>query len=422
MGIMKILDRKITPSSRLEIRVKILTLVFVLVSTLGYAQSDNAAKIEYENAEEAFANKNYSLALEKITLTEQLLKKSNPKTQYLQIQILNNLANQNEKDKKFQNALRVLDELGNLVSKYLLLDIADQQKYRDVYDIKASIPKRQNDIKERGIFINNLKDRMLTYEEKFKRYDTEPFDKLMNGIDFSFESWKNAVLTNELFKKNQKKLLFSDWKNRDKKRSTMLEKTDLMEYYKERQSYSYSYVGLQADNNSHPTYKYKGILFKAKEYKKYLDTYSAMKLPIEGLEKEEIELVYRSFGFDPKGEMMSIAFDIKTPKNSGQRFDFIQKFMKRPPDDKFNYEGENYNKMKERTEHWYWAFKGKVLMLTVISAKYSDNKYYITDSYITLLKHNLKEAIQFELNKEGKMVYDVSGTKLEIDPKELNLD
>lgn len=400
-----------------------LTILFVILSLIGYAQSDNAAKIEYENAEEAFANKNYSLALEKIKKTEQLLKKGNPKTQYLQIQILNNLAIQNEKDGKFKDALAVLRETDNLATKYLLLDIADQQKYRDIYDIKQAILKRKSDIVERDLFVNNLKERIILYEEKFKRYDIEPFNRLMNGIDFNLESWKNVVLTKDLFKKNQKKLLFSDWINRDKKRNTVLEKADLVGYYKEDQSYSYSYIGLRANDNSHPTYKYKGILFKAKEYKKYLDNYPAMKLSIEGLEKEGIELVYRSFGFDPSGELLCIAFNIKTDKNSVQRFRFIQKFMNRPPDDEFSHRGENYNKREVLTENWYWNFKGKVLMYTIITEKNpSDNKFYITDTYITLLKHNLKEAIQFELNKEGKMVYDVKGAKVEIDPKELNLD
>jgi hypothetical protein len=316
-----------------------------------------------------------------------------------------------------------LSETDNLASKYLLNDIADQQKYRDIYDIKASILKRQNNIVDRGVFVNELKDRMVKYEEKFKKYDSAPFDKLMNDIDFNFESWKNMVLTKEIFKKNQKKLLFSDWKNRDKKRSTMLEKVDLVNYYKEDQSHSYSYIWLKADNNSNPTYKYKGFLFKIKGYKKFLDNYSAMKLSIEGLDKEEIDLVYRSFGFNPAGELRCVALDLKTNKNSGQRFDFIKKMMNRPPDDQYSHTGTDYYKREELTENWYWNFKGKVLMLTLISAKdSSDNKYYITDTYITLLKHNLEEVIQFGLNNSGNMTYDVKGMKVEVSPKELNLD
>jgi hypothetical protein len=369
---MRLLDRKITQPLILKMRNNLLVLIFILLSVLGYAQSDNAAKIEYENAEEAFANKNYSLALEKIKKTEQLLNKENPKTQYMTIMILNSMANQYEREKQYQDAVRSLEDIEPLISKYLYFDIADQQKYRDVYNINETITAKKEYIKRK---INIQKNRW----EYLKIY-YENYDKVLDGRGLEQIKTLLDILPNNLnmyvsslSEKQKRKKISKDLYNHDK----------------------YYYKGILYAPTIRPLWDYKSLFPNGKSK---FENGKFTKIASSGISlKENYDVVQVEY-------CLTTEFDKEEKVNNISR-DFMANFMKLKPDFQFNekYQGGSY------ADFYVWYFKGYSLTMK----KCSDGGIYLD-----LFRHfadnemkNPKELKEFTIEGE-KIIVSASDLKI----------
>ena len=116
---------------------------FILLLLLSFSTALSAqmgvAKIKYDEAEEAYTAKNYSICLEKLNQVVEILKSTNPKIQYLRITCLAKMA---EKDPL--SNFRYLVELNQYCKKYLIEydNIQDlEEKYRAVYNISENFKK-----------------------------------------------------------------------------------------------------------------------------------------------------------------------------------------------------------------------------------------------------------------------------------------
>jgi uncharacterized protein (TIGR02145 family) len=111
---------------------KLLTLTFILLATTQFAFAQQAiAKIKYEEAEEAYAVKDYKTTLKKLDEVETILKSTNPKVMYLRI-----MAQSSDIEYNPLNDLNILVNTRKLCAKYLK-DYENvpnnEDKYRDIY-------------------------------------------------------------------------------------------------------------------------------------------------------------------------------------------------------------------------------------------------------------------------------------------------
>lgn len=101
--------------------------LLLLVCTMPVSAQNTIAKIKYEQAEEAFANNDYRLALQKIIETEEILKSSNPKTLHLKIMSQYKLL-----DQDYSVIADLKKNAREYISKYESV-AALEDKFREVY-------------------------------------------------------------------------------------------------------------------------------------------------------------------------------------------------------------------------------------------------------------------------------------------------
>jgi hypothetical protein len=122
---------------------KLILFTFLLFTTVQFAVAQSAiAKLKFQDAEEAYANKDYYLALSKLNEVEAILKSTNPKILYLRI------LSQSKYFGKFPNNYHSLEEPYNEIqailanTKKYLKDYEylpeNENKYRDIYKISES--------------------------------------------------------------------------------------------------------------------------------------------------------------------------------------------------------------------------------------------------------------------------------------------
>lgn len=99
------------------------------------AQNDMKARIEYEEAEKAFSEQNYSLAYDKIKMVEQLLGKTNSKVLYLRIQIENQLL-----DSSFDIIKELRKNTAYFLDNYSEVE-GIEDRYKEVYLNSKSLEK-----------------------------------------------------------------------------------------------------------------------------------------------------------------------------------------------------------------------------------------------------------------------------------------
>ncbi len=111
----------------------LLILSLMIFSTNIFAQNnDMKARMEFEDAETAYQNQDYSKTVTHLENAEKLLGKPTGKTRYLLILALNkNLA----QDYQYQD----LEKLKKLSKHYLDNYTTDTEKYREIYDLSNSL-------------------------------------------------------------------------------------------------------------------------------------------------------------------------------------------------------------------------------------------------------------------------------------------
>ena len=161
---------------------KLLTLAFILIATAQFAFSQQAiAKIKYEEAEEAYAAKNYQLTISKLNEVETLLKSTNPRVMYLKI-----LAQYEYAITVVLSNYHLLEDTKQLCKKYLkeYESIPDNEdKYREVYkkfEILNTYPEDKN------AFIKNIDSfpdaAKIYYRSKDSIADLESSNDTINNL------------------------------------------------------------------------------------------------------------------------------------------------------------------------------------------------------------------------------------------------
>ena len=158
-------------------------LLLIIISTSVNAQM-GVAKIKYDEAEEAYTEKNYNICLEKLNEVIDILKSTNPKVQYLRILCLSNLS---EKDPlaNFRNLI----ELNNYCKSYLndYDNIPDlEEKYRAVYDITEKFKKYpKNEEEYQNVIELRKRGRIYRYNKDSLNYTKAKdfFQKAYNSGD-----------------------------------------------------------------------------------------------------------------------------------------------------------------------------------------------------------------------------------------------
>lgn len=157
---------KIKPKPIAMKKLILIAVLLLTTSQITFAQQA-IAKIKFEEAEEAYAAKDYQITIDKLDEVEAILKVTNPKVMYLRIM------------GQYQLIIvhcylyhYLLDNTRTLCSKYLkdYENIPDNDdKYRDVY--KASEALGATPMKER-------------YDKMFKSYTEDPYLKNQPSSSF----------------------------------------------------------------------------------------------------------------------------------------------------------------------------------------------------------------------------------------------
>jgi hypothetical protein len=126
-------------------KIILFTLLIIASFQLSFAQN-TIAKLKYEEAEEAYANNNFELALSKLKDVELLLKSTSPKILYLKINSESKIIEQNP-----FNDFSIIEDARTQSAKYLneYEQIPDNEdKYREIYKISEklnSYPKNEKE-------------------------------------------------------------------------------------------------------------------------------------------------------------------------------------------------------------------------------------------------------------------------------------
>ncbi len=127
------LRKKCYKPYKIEImKTKLLTIIMLICFTVqGFAQNnDMKARMEFEDAETAYQNQNYSKAVTHLENAEKLLGKPTGKTRYLLI-----LAKANVFLNTEGYEYKDLEKLRDLSKYYLDNYTTDTEKYREIYDL-----------------------------------------------------------------------------------------------------------------------------------------------------------------------------------------------------------------------------------------------------------------------------------------------
>ncbi|MFC6876435.1 tetratricopeptide repeat protein [Flavobacterium myungsuense] len=116
----------------------LLTFTVLLISNYSFSQGNLKAKIEYENAEQAFAEEKYEDALTSLLEVENLLQKWTPNVSFLKIQALDKTFDYtNVKDKKTIMLIAEVEKYMNFSEKNEDAIVPD--KFKTVYEIEQKV-------------------------------------------------------------------------------------------------------------------------------------------------------------------------------------------------------------------------------------------------------------------------------------------
>lgn len=159
-------------------------LIFVIITSaqLSFGQA-MIAKLKFEEAEEAYANNNFELAVSKLKDVEALLKSTNPKIRYLQI-----LAQTKIIEKNPLNDWLLLKNTRTMADTYLkdYENLPDNEdKYRDIYKAGESLKKWP------GTVVEFSESKAKMEQEKDEMYlQTNKNDRSRNYINALAEKHK----------------------------------------------------------------------------------------------------------------------------------------------------------------------------------------------------------------------------------------
>ncbi|MES2286263.1 MAG: hypothetical protein V4547_11285 [Bacteroidota bacterium] len=195
---------------------KIILLVFLTTAFFQFASSQNTiAKLKFEDAEQAYANNNFELALHKLIEVETLLKSTNPQVLHLKINSQSKIIKKNP-----LNDYALIENTRKLCSKYLIdyEQIPDNENnYRDIYKISETLksyPENEQEFlaqkkmaEEKQLEeaakpkIEVVKEQSLSSNSKFPGLDE--FKKSKELFQAQKAKYKDAVRVYKLYRDNE---------------------------------------------------------------------------------------------------------------------------------------------------------------------------------------------------------------------------
>ena len=169
----------------------LLTILIFVTAQFIFAQN-TIAKFKYEEAEEAYSNSNFDMALRKLTEVETLLGSTNPKISYLKINSQSKIIERNP-----LNDYPLLESARKLSAQYLkdYENLPDNEdKYRDIYKISERLTKYPATKQDFDLALGKAEIEKL---EQKKKTEAE-----------------NAVLLNALYEKSKEEIRLKNEKIR----------------------------------------------------------------------------------------------------------------------------------------------------------------------------------------------------------------
>ena len=170
--------------------MNILPFLFLFISVLAFPQNDTKAKIEYEDAETAFASGDFTKTLSHLEEAKKILKKENAKILYLQILAERELA---RKDTAYFSTVKKTIEKFEKSPGYKPFS---EEKKGEIYKIYERLDS------EKEAVVNEMKD-TRNKESAFQ--------------NFSFKDWELDVNIDELKEKHKESKFFKARPKKPKK-------------------------------------------------------------------------------------------------------------------------------------------------------------------------------------------------------------
>lgn len=199
-------------------------IFFIVLVSKSYGQNDIKAKIEYEEAEKAFSENNYTISLQRLNEAEKMLGKTNTKILYLKIICQNEII----KPEPYASFEALVDIRKNCDAYMKMTDKKPDMydKYKEVYKIKQDLEiypkslldfnlkkeenlnakkveneKRKEVAREKEAFMNDLFERVnFTFEpDKSLDYYTSKYPEFNTFIKKAKKT-KNGDKTSYTFK------------------------------------------------------------------------------------------------------------------------------------------------------------------------------------------------------------------------------
>lgn len=124
-------------------KIKLTSLIFLVVCNISIAQNTTEAKMAFQMAEEKFESKQYAQALDFLNKAETALGSVNPPMAYLKVMIVDQLASENVNNEKSKDALSNLEKALTVFDKTKGKDNLGEQKLMAIYRIKTDLEKRK---------------------------------------------------------------------------------------------------------------------------------------------------------------------------------------------------------------------------------------------------------------------------------------
>lgn len=195
---------------------KIILFTFLTIAFVQFASSQNTiAKLKFEDAEQAYANNNFELALHKLIEVETLLKSTNPQVLHLKINSQSKIIKKNP-----LNDYSLIENTRKLCSKYLIdyEQIPDNENnYRDIYKISETLKSypesEQEFLAQKKIAEEKqleeaakpkkevAKEQLLSSNSKFPGLDE--FKKSKELFQAQKAKYKDAVRVYKLYRDNE---------------------------------------------------------------------------------------------------------------------------------------------------------------------------------------------------------------------------
>jgi hypothetical protein len=165
---------------------KNLISLILLLSAVNVLMAQNTiAKLKFEDAEEAYAQKDYALTLTKLDDAEAILKATNPKILYLRIMAQSKIIEQKPYD-----SYSLIESNRTLSARYLKNYESlpnNEDKYRDIYKASEKLNQYPKSAEEFALIVSTLKkaekDQQKKEEARLARPDLF-VDSLLNSYKF----------------------------------------------------------------------------------------------------------------------------------------------------------------------------------------------------------------------------------------------